>query len=407
MNDQRLRDLFEEVLVDEPAEDAAAYEDLARGRAARVRRRRRRVAGTVAVTAAAAAVALAVPVSPLSLIDVRGPAVSPATGDSADLPPEVADDPIKLALWKAVDKALPADIHVEEPVGATDGGVYVALVRDGLSFGLTVWLQEARPDLEEFRPCSTPTPVEFYVQSSCEEGYDGDGRWRVMAEALDGRYGVAILEGGPASVTLRWDRVGYPPPDCEGDVCQAVSEEDVEVTGNLTTVEAGAIAEGAWSVGARYSPADLATGIDLEATFDQWPDLVTTLESALEIGELTPAEPSGVVADIDGQIGSITGSYATADGETVDVLVWQKERLYDPFCADRTCNFLPDQSMSTDDRQESSNIGRASLGSIFGLGLRAGLEIWVDSPDPSADQGLADAQWQLEQLVPSLRDREP
>jgi hypothetical protein len=131
---------------------------------------------------------------------------------------------------------------------------------------------------------------------------------------------------------------------------------------------------------------------------------VVALESALGAGEFGPARPPGVAADIDGPAGSIAASYFTADGVTVEVLVWQKERIYDPFCIEDWCNFLPDVYQYAG--SSSGMAKQASLGSIIGLGTRAGVEIWVDSTDSDVNQRLADVTSQLEQLVPMLRDDE-
>ncbi|NED95597.1 hypothetical protein G1H11_09760 [Phytoactinopolyspora alkaliphila] len=423
MNEKDLRGLFEDALRGEPDHMRPVHEDVARGRALRARKLRQRVGGVGVGAAALVAGALVVPASPLSLIDGDGPDPSQAAtmADGAPLAPEVADDPLLRGVWDAVQAELPDDVELVEDsyvYGSRYGGtgIYLSLERDERWFTLTVSLQNARPDLDEFRPCSEPDPKisGWTYTESCDEGYDDEGRWRVIAEEAPSIGRVTVLEDPEAAAMVQLNQ-----PDAEAS--------DQSTDWSLTVEETDAIADAVWTVGSEQNERDLVKGIDLSGTHETWPQLHTALEDQLGMGELTPVtaddatggeavdEESGIVANIDsqGQSGSIAARYVTEDGVEVDLIVWQKDRLYDTFCHDRidSCQLVPGLSVA---RGEGAPDGLVGPGAMGQLGDRAGMYIMVgtgDTPDPDdpgdkeleeLDQKVSSAYSELSGLVPFL-----
>jgi hypothetical protein len=428
VNEKNLRGLFEDALDGEPAHMRPIHDDVARGRALRARKMRQRAGGIGAGAAVLVAGALVVPASPLSLIDDGGPdATQPATSTVAGTPvaPEVADDPLLRSLWEAVEAELPDDVTLVEDSYVYDAGpgatgLYLSLERQERWFTLNVYLQNARPDLAEFRPCTDPHPmVDTWASAEeCEEGYDAGDRWRVMSERHSPFQRLTVLEGDSAAAIL------------------ILRETDLSIDEDGTILDAGgailsaeetdALTSAASAVGERQDPADLANGIDLSGTLAAWPEMQATLEEKLDLGPLTPVPPAegsdhegvyddatGTLADIDPQwqSGTIAARYVTDDGVEIDVVLWQKDRIYDTFCHDRmsSCEPLPGAGTGHDEASDAL-IGPGVTGS---LGDRAGLYVVVgtgelvhpDDPESVAlEQKVSAAQVALYRMVPFLGD---
>ncbi|WP_166346979.1 hypothetical protein [Phytoactinopolyspora limicola] len=403
MNHERLRALFADAVTQDPPSPGLPDDDITRGRARRARHLRRRVAGSGAGAAALVAAALVVPASPLSLIegerDGSPNSVQPAAAtslDGAPLSPEVADDPLLLEMWEAVSAVLPEDVHFAEnpPVGVSQGpygtpSIVLNLQRGDngdREFWLNIYLAPARPDLDAFRPCTNPPPTSFTWQEpdECEEGRTNNDHWRIAAEV--GTTGVTILENESASVIVQWDVMG-----ADQSAYEILSKEHADT-----------IADAALAVGERHDNDDLFNGIDLVGTLAAWPDVRADVEEALDLGPLTPVEPddgareggvfdpeTGALADIDEQwqSGTITARYTTEDGLNVDVLIWQKGRLYDTFCHDRLagCAVLPGLSEESD---ETTGYHAASVYTPItgGSGVAVTLETGLSDGLPDSEE---------------------
>ncbi|WP_026877041.1 hypothetical protein [Jiangella gansuensis] len=404
MSSPALKELLESALAGEPARGVSADAVVARGRARRARRLRRRAgAGVLVITAAAAGLAL--PSSPVSVVDAEV-AQAPTTGGvraDAVLSPAVADDPVKLEMWEAVDDALPSDVRLVEDsyvYGDTPGpGLYLSLERGDVRFSLSVWLQNSRPDLADYRPCTEPEPLmgESSLWSDCEQGADDDGRWRVVGSD-DGRDTFLILDGEPAAVALRWG-VNYDGAEVDDQGMP------LETKTALTEAEADRVADAVWSVGARHTPAELVSGVDLEATSGAaWAQIEAALEEAF--GQLTVVEPvDGEVrasaGGVDVQTGLVSATYETADGVRVDVAVAQKDRLYEPMCIERygECSLFPGavHAFGTGDPAA----GQAASGT---LGQRGTLVVRTDAASPELEAAVNRANVAAMQAVPFLGD---
>ncbi|SDU74806.1 hypothetical protein [Jiangella alkaliphila] len=401
MND--LKTLFEDALAGEPAQDVPVAERVARGRARRARALRRRAGGGVLVAAAVAA-ALVLPSSPISVVDAEV-AQAPTTGGSradAVVSPEVADDPLKLAMWEAVDDVLPSDVRLVENSYVYDSGpgpnLYLSLERGDVRFSLSVWMQNSRPDLPDFRPCTEPVLplVPSSRWANCEQGSDDEGRWRAIGD--DGLNTQLVLDGGPAAVALRWG-VHY-----EGDEVDD-NGMPIETETPLTADEADRIADAVWSVGAQHTPAELVSGVDLRATADDaWPDIKAALEESF--GPLTVVTPvdGDVTETVEGvqvQTGLVSAAYATADGTRVDVAVWQRDRLYQPMCVEHydECITFPGAVASVGDGGSAAGSGSGGT-----LGHRGFLLVRTDAGSPELEEAVVRANVAAMQAVPFLGD---
>lgn len=340
MTDTILKEMFREALVGEPTDDVAVHEDIARGRSRRTRVLRLRAAAGGVLVAATVAAGLIMP--SFSGSDLDGEVRRPVSVDRGGaISAEVLNDPLRLAMWEAVDAVLDEDVRLQAGTSVdSDGpgpGLLLQLELGRVGFELSVLLQNARPDLPDYRPCSEEEPALGGVvyTRGCQQGRDDEGRWR--GTVPDDIGGFQFLEGEPAAVTVQWrlDYLRHPP-----------GAPPVPTPGPLVVdqpwfgaAEADAVADAVWAVGAEYDPADLASGIDLQATADTaWPAIEGVL--AGEFGPLTAVEPvdGDIDASVDGvpvQTGEVSAVYRTADGAEVEVVVWQRDRPYEVQCLER------------------------------------------------------------------------
>jgi hypothetical protein len=348
-----LKELFQDALADEPTRPVVPDEDVARGRARRTRLRRQRVSAGFAVVAVAWLGALIAP----TLVPDDG---APMASDSVDPDDQVwpyddgsrdagrtsNDEPAELSggspqsssggteemaeagnggvadeLSSAVEGAMPGDVQVlqEDPPIWRGPIVSFTVRRAGAEFGISVRLQDARPDLPEFQPCTTPAEIPDGVArwESCAQGYDEKGRWRIVGHA-GSALGVAIAEGGSASAMVTWN------PATRAAADGTMTERDLART--LTSSEANRLAEAAWAVGARYDAADLTWGFDMDAVRRGWPDIESVFETATGLGPLTRVE----LEDDDPSM--IRARYVNADDIEVSLTIWQDDRFYDNLC---------------------------------------------------------------------------
>jgi hypothetical protein len=336
MTDTILKEMFRDALSGEPENAASVDEDIARGRSRRTCVLRRR--------AKAGAVFMTVVTIGLILPSVQGPVIDgeerrPTTsnGRGAVVAPEVAGDPLRLAMWEAVDATLPEDVRLRPGTSVTaDGpgpGLMLELERGYLGFDVQVLLQNARPDLPGYRPCTEPDALirDIVDTGGCEQGRDDEGRWRVAQGGSDG--GLVVLEGDPAAVTLQWTLGSVQFDRGEPRVTAHPYVPDAPW---FSAAEADAVADAVWAVGAQHSRADLVSGIDLQETRgDAWPAIEAAL--AAQLGPLTTIEPVGgdIAARVDGvdvQSGMISATFRTVDGAEVEIAVWQRDRSYDALC---------------------------------------------------------------------------
>lgn len=323
-----------------------------RGGRARVRRRRRTGAGVVAAAVAVAA-GLALPSSPASVFDGEA-ARQPRTEDVPQpvvVSPAVADDPMKSAVWAAVDEALPPDVEpVADIVGdPAEPSLALQLQRGDQRFAASVIVHEDRADA--FRPCSEPTPelAVTVAPRPCVEGQDDVGRWRVQADVMGGGTGLVSLLDGTYGVLVTWD------------VTEGVT---------LTRDEAAALAEAALSVAAEGTIA-WSTGVDLEAAVAGWDEVRPAVEAELDRGALTELHPPDFEIEDTGR-GQVIGRYVLPDGVEVEVEVWQRAAPYDAVCLTVTnaCSPLPGQSVETGQDERSGQEVSTQLGSRAGVALR-------------------------------------
>lgn len=353
-----IKTVFEHVLDGEPTVTVPLHEDLARGRALRSRRRRNRlVTGATALGVVWAGV-LIVPAlvgdQPGSMADsgeaadevwpyetparpepVTGPPPTSASlplgetlTESAALATAWVNSPVENQLWRAVRPVLPGDLALADEKlisrrGNTGQGLELVAVRGDTAFVLEIAVQQISPDTARFRPCTEPAEIPGGLArwEHCSQGYDGEGRWRVVGQA-GGDTGVAVAAGGTAAVTVRWstDLAGHDPLD-------EVPEGSLSDT--LTPEEANAIAEASWGVASRYTPAELAEGTattwDIEALAADW----SRVEAALEVsfGPLEDASVERPAPTV------ITASYTSAEAGRVVVAVWaEHRRRYESLC---------------------------------------------------------------------------
>ncbi|SDU61362.1 hypothetical protein [Jiangella alkaliphila] len=349
-----------------------------RGGRARVRRRRRTGAGVVAAAVAVAA-GLALPSSPASVFDGEA-ARQPRTEDVPQpvVAPVVADDPMKSAVWAAVDEALPPDVEpVADIVGdPVEPSLALQLRRGDQRFAATVIVHE--DPAEAFRPCSEPTP-ELGVTVApwpCVEGEDDAGRWRVQADVLGGGTGLVSLVDGTNGVLVTWD------------VLEGVT---------LTRDEGTALAEAALSVAAEGTIA-WSTGVDLEATEAGWDELRSAVEAELDRGALTELSPPDFAIEDTGR-GQVIGRYVLPDGVEVEVEVWQRAAPYDAVCLTVTnaCSPLPGQSVETGQDERSGQEVSTQLGSRAVVALR------IASYDQALDSMVAAVE-RVAELLPRTGD---
>ncbi|PZF85939.1 hypothetical protein [Jiangella anatolica] len=343
MVDSDLKDLFRDVLTDEPPITASIQEDLARGRARRTRRRQRRLTVTGAALAAAGTTALLVPAlvddDPVpAASDEVWPYSTSASSDvasvvpqfggpmpsSADAGPEsdATADPLERVVWAAVRSALPADLSPTEPGFAVQGlgegyGLSFTAVRGEAVFTVDVVVQAAPPELGVFRPCTEPaqTPDAVDLWSACSQGWDDEDRWRVVGHAGDVT-GVAVAEGGSAAVTVVWSTLIDHRPSDQKDLAGTFSPE-----------EANAIAEAAWRAGSRYDADELVVGTgpgwDVDAVRRDFQGIEAILEAAAGPVEELSADTSR---------DHVAATYATQAGN-VTVTMWaSSERYYAGLC---------------------------------------------------------------------------
>ncbi|SEE64859.1 hypothetical protein [Jiangella alba] len=349
MTDDALRELFADALLDEPDRMVSPDDDIARGRARRARRRRGRITAGVVGVLAAGSLGL---IGPSLMPDDGAPAAAGGTAPEDQVWPydgaarSSAREPGGLTggtqeaeaqtsgvtsadLPSAVVDALPADLQVlhQEYYPTLQPVMQLQVQRDDVAFHIIVRLQDARPDLPEFEPCTTPVEIPDGVArwDSCAQGYDDQGRWRVLGYAGP-TLGVAIAEGGSASAMVSWMRDPIEAADgrrTEGDLAET-----------LTSDEANGIVEAVWEVGARADAADLTSGFDLAATLRAWPDIELALEAVTGLGPLTRVEFEG------NDPSQIRARYVNADRIEVALTIWQDDRFYDNLCTGpkpRTC----------------------------------------------------------------------
>lgn len=396
MNDIKV--LFEEALAGEPAGEIRPDEDIARGRARRRRVMRRRAGGGVLVIAAVAA-GLALPSSPVTLVDGEVATDPPAEHEPRDvvLAPEVIDNPIEQEMWAAVDASLPADVELasgSQVAGLGPGpNLYLDLVRGEATFSLSVWLQNARPDLAAYRPCDPSDPQYGRMWSQCSHGTDDHDRWWVVGNV--GGDGSVMLEGGTASVAIRWRTNSAVVFDEQGN-------ELAPYDSLLTEAEARTVAAAVWTAGSAHTEDELRSGVDLDATAQAWPDLVAALERNFGF-ELIPADPDAAVpavdiTDAENQVGTVSATYRTAAGTEVTIGVLQGDRHAQPWCADglRYCLLYPGTMMQMDDDPTPADASNE------GAGQRGGLLVTSDEFGSSMDRVLAEAMDDVLNRVPFL-----
>jgi hypothetical protein len=347
MTETRLKDIFRETLTGEPTVSVPTDEDIARGRARKKQLWRNRAAGGVAVLVVAGLGAAVLP----AVFGDDGDGVSVADGgESGDpdgdagggsYPPAVGDDPIKQHLWDAIEAALPADVEVvtlddtELQVAPEVGpsiGVLLERGENGLGFQFRVSVEQSRPDLPEYRPCTEPGLLEgtWSQWQNCVEGRDDDGVWRAAGDLVDFGSAVLLAENDDVSVNVNWSTRPYPLPDSEPT--QSGGERPTGPT--LDRAEGEAVREAVLAAAADLDPDDLTSGAELSAVADAWPEVRSILEQAVG-SELTPVGGDDPVVDLqdpDFQVGTVSAEYVTADGAEVEVWFWQRPRVSEPMC---------------------------------------------------------------------------
>ncbi|WP_129668825.1 hypothetical protein [Phytoactinopolyspora endophytica] len=269
--------------------------------------------------------------------DDGGNSTQPAT-TSPDGPSGSATA-LQREMGEAVRDALADDVQINEQYGISFENLGYPSVSLELQRGddadrtvvMDVSLAPARPDLDQFQPCSDPPSNAWQDAESCEEGQDEDGRWRIMKTGSTDYRDVTIVEDDATSVIVEWNDN---------------SDAGESPHGILSEEQAAAIADAVFAVGNQHDTAELMAGFDLVGTLEAWPDMRAALEMALDLGALTPMAPddapdgaaydpeTGATAYIDEQwqTGTIAARYATEGGLTVDVALWQVARLYDDAC---------------------------------------------------------------------------
>lgn len=373
MSARELRELFEDALAGEPEREVPVHEDIARGRRSLRRRRRRWTTGGTLVAAVSAAV-LVLPASPLSLVDGDPAHLDQEVRDETAVGPDGGIDALEQEMWQAVEAVLPDDV-APAPDFLTGGDgpgpdLLLRLERRTVPFTVRVWLQEAGDDPEAFRPCSRPgTALEVTGGwQACEEGTDSEGRWRISAD-VDQRDHITVLEGDAAAVTV------------------------VRPAGSgatLTQDETDAVADAVWRVGNDRPADELRTAIDMdtaasEATVD---DVVAVLEERLGLGTFS-FRTSGLTRNALTELGpdsaSVWGRYVTTSGVGVDVVLWQKDRVYEPLCISAVDGCLAHPgSVVYFGNELAGRYDGPSL--LLPAGPRGGLWLHLGSTDPELGQ---------------------
>lgn len=350
MTDETITQVRRAAAATEPLEPFD-LDAVVRGGRARVRRRHIGAGAAVAALAVVAA-SLALPSSPVSVVD--GEVARQPLTEHAPPPvvaPVVADDPMRSAVWRAVEDALPADVVLAadvtgDPVEPT---LSLQLQRGDQRFAATVIVHEDRADA--FRPCSEPKPEMGVTVAPrpCVEGQDDAGRWRVQADVLGGGTGLVSLLDGTYGVLMTWE------------VRDGVT---------LTRDEATALAEAALSVAAEGAIA-WSTGVDLEAAVAGWDELRSAVETELDLDPLTEWSPPEFEVERLGS-GRLVGRAVLPDGAEVEVEVWQRAAPYEAVCLTITnaCSPLLGQSVETGADDPSDQVVSTQLGSRVGVVLR-------------------------------------
>lgn len=327
MNDTDVREVFEQILGDEPGYDMPVDDDIARGRSLRARLRQRRTAvGAIVTTSAVVSIVAAGTIIVPAFTEKPGNDGSTVADDRqaamADRPaeaPTTQDDELVNDMWQAVEQQLPADVRVADGDIVTAGEApefVVTLERDNVEFDLSVWLQNAQPKLGELQLCEGDSQYHF-----CQESTDELGRWRVVASGDEGD-GLAVLEDGQASVTLRWEPYTVAAP----------------TTDVLSDTEVDALTDAVLEVGGQHAKAELLSGVDLTATKQAWPDIVTELEDALDVEALeASSEVDVTIDDAASQTGTLSSELTTASGTDVTVTIRQAARPHE-LCDDDDCS---------------------------------------------------------------------
>lgn len=349
-------------------------------RGGRARVRRRRLGTGAGVVALALAAGLVLPSSPVSVLD--GEVARPPGTDHRPDPvvsDVVADDPVKSALWQAVHATLPGEVELAAEVGGDpfEPSLALQLRRGGEQFRADVVLFDVLDPMagtERFRPCTRPEPLLEVVQDGrpCVEEPDDAGRWRVVADVLNGGTGLSILQDDAAGVLITWDLADTP---------------------TLERDEVAAIAEAAFTVGTGRR-ADWSTGLDLEAVAAGWGETLTMLESELELGMLGQRRPTEVDVPGTGR-GAVIDALQTLDEVEVDLEVWQRAAPYEAVCETITeaCSPLPGRVTEGAPDDPGSQVVRAAVGT------RAGLVLRVGTTDEAVRPGMVAA---LERLAADL-----
>ncbi|MBB5791386.1 hypothetical protein [Jiangella mangrovi] len=373
MSPRELRELFEDALAGEPEREVPVRDDVDRGRRSLRRRRRRWTAGGALVAAVSAAV-LVLPASPLSLVDGDPADLDEVIRDEAVAGPDGGVDALEQEMWQAVEAVLPGDVGPAADFAPGGDGpgpdLSLRLERRGAPFTVRVWLQEARTDPEAFRPCSRPgTALEVTGGwQDCQEGADSDGRWRISAD-VDQNDHITVLEGDGAAVTV-------------------VRPAGTGVT--LTQDETDAVADAVWQVGRDRPAEQLRTAIDMdaaasEATVD---DVVAVLQERLGLGTFgfrTSGLTHSALSELGPDSASVWGRYVTTSGVGVDVVLWQKDRVYEPLCISAVDGCLAHPgSVVYFGNELAGRYDGPSL--LLPAGPRGGLWLHLGSTDPELGQ---------------------
>jgi hypothetical protein len=430
VSERNLRDLFQEALENEPQQHPTIDEDVARGQRFRRRRRTQRGLGAGAITAVAVGATVLLPASPLALHDSETDVVDVATGSTGDaevtVDSTIADDPVRMAMWRAVDSALPDDVGQELgdaamipniqtfPPDALEVGM--RLSRSDGWFELSISLEPHRPQLERFRPCSSvdDNPIlggdvdgqRWNPDYNCQEG-DDDGRWRVVAYETSGTSNgdgpeptdvIMVLENDHASVTVNWSQ---PAMMLGHEMCTAPCTADT-----LTEDEAIAVAAAVLDAAEGFSQTELDRGVDLAAATQQWPGISARFEASGDLGELRLVDGS-VEAQIspDGTAGRIVATYEDDSGSQLHLVLLQRPRIYGLYCQDTDLPLPPKWAGDTAGTI-CSGYGWANG---FESGARAGITTRFSEEDEEALEQLPHSNvfYEFAQALPLASDSAP